>query len=150
MYIRRYWQNRQPVLTKLPTGIGQIANWYWRIWQYIHKNQYQLAIWSILVGVFANTGWRFCPISVKVHFPRFGQVEVKIGVGSLRIMPRYGIKNKKKSILPTEMYIVRLSLTKKLEKNYQNYLIQKSINCFFFSQFDYFDPLAYCLDAYYI
>ena len=41
----RYLPNRQAVLTKSPTGIdqiangiGQMANRYWRIWQYIHIN----------------------------------------------------------------------------------------------------------------
>ena len=38
MYHRRYWRDRQPILAKSPTSIGQITNLYWRIWQYIHIN----------------------------------------------------------------------------------------------------------------
>merc|ERR1711860_405364 len=70
MYHQGYWRNRQPVLAKSPTGIGQIANRYWPNHQLllaksptgIDEIVYQgneLAIWPIPVGDFVNTVRRF-------------------------------------------------------------------------------------------
>ena len=56
-------------------------------------------IWPIPVGDLANTGWRLGQYPRWYIFQDLGRFEVEIGnsknMGSLRIMPRYGIKNKK-------------------------------------------------------
>ena len=68
---------------------------------------YVLSNSSIPVGDLANTGWRsgqyrlaISPIPAMVHFKDLGRFEVEIenskNMGGLKIMPRYGIKNKKK------------------------------------------------------
>ena len=60
--------------------------------------QYQLAIWPIPVGDLVNTGWRFRKYQRRYIFQDLGRFEVEIGdsknMGGLRIMLRYGIKNK--------------------------------------------------------
>ena len=64
-FANRYWPIRQPVLANSPTGIGQIANRYWSNCQLVPWfngwwfRQYRLLIWPIPVGELANTGWRF-------------------------------------------------------------------------------------------
>ena len=83
------------------------------------------AIWPIPVGdllntgegtypnigpvcVLANTGWRIGKYRRRYIFQDFGRFEVENGdsknMGGLRIMPRYGIKNKKID-LATEVYL---------------------------------------------
>ena len=61
--------------------------------------QYQLAIWPIPVGDFANNG-------EGTFLEDLGRFEVEIkdskNMEGLRIIPRYGIKNKKKIDLATE------------------------------------------------
>ena len=130
----QYWPNRQQVLAKSLTGIGQIAYPYglncqlvslvynsintgWRFgqyrlvilecWQkgyasficmYCRIRQYRLAIWPIPFGNLANTGWQFGQYQLAIWSIPVGDL-VEIGdsknMGGLRIMPRYGIKNKK-------------------------------------------------------
>ena len=84
-----------------PIRVGDLVNTGWRF------GPYRLVIWSIPVGDMANTGWRFGQYRRRYIFQDLGRFEVEIGdsknMGGLRIMPRYGIKNKKKSILPTEV-----------------------------------------------
>ena len=60
----RYWPIRQPVLAKSTTGIDEITN-HWtkeRVGNLINTGwqfgQYRLVFWSIPVGELANTGWR--------------------------------------------------------------------------------------------
>ena len=83
----------------------------WRIGQYrltIYVNtgwrigQYRLANWPIPVGELANTGWRFRQYRRRYIFEDLGRFEVEIedskNMEGLRIMSRYGIEHKKKSI----------------------------------------------------
>ena len=60
-------------------------------------------IWPIQVDDFANTGIKFANAGEGTFLKNLGRFEVEIedskNMGDLRIMPRYGIKNKKKSIL---------------------------------------------------
>ena len=60
---------------------------------------YVLSNSSIPVGDLANTGWRFGQYRRRYIFQDLGSFQVEIGdsknMGGLRIMPRYGIKNKK-------------------------------------------------------
>ena len=69
---------------------------------YCQIRQYRLAIWPIPVGNLVNTGWRFGQYQWRYIFQDLGRFEVESGdsknIGGLRIMPRYGIKNKRKSI----------------------------------------------------
>ena len=54
-----------------------------------------MAIWSIPVGDFVNTGW--C-LPIPVGDGTFSKIWAGLrskNIGGLRIMPRYGIKNKK-------------------------------------------------------
>ena len=127
MYLRRYWRNRLPVLAKLPTGIDEITNRLTKLptrFLGIQSQQYRLAIWPIPVGDLANTGWRFGQYLLAIwsipvgDFANTGEdtfSKIWAGSGSksgilktwgcLRIMLRYGIKNKKKSILATEVFL---------------------------------------------
>ena len=60
--------------------------------------QYWLAVWPIAVGDLANTGRRFGQYRQRYIFQDLGRFEVENGdsknMGGLRIMPRYGIRNK--------------------------------------------------------
>ena len=58
------WPNHQPVLALTPTGIDQIANRYWRIWQYMHINYvYPFCRHSEIT----NRYWPTCqPVLVKL------------------------------------------------------------------------------------
>ena len=53
----------------------------------------------VCIVKFVNTGWRFGQYRRRYIFQDLGRFEVEIGdskiMGGLRIMPRYGIKNKK-------------------------------------------------------
>ena len=87
--------NRQPVLVKSPTGIGQIANLYWLnrqllslVYNFINTRwrfgQYRLAIWPIPVGDLTNTGWWFQNVGKKdmhnlyVCIVKYGQYRLAI------------------------------------------------------------------------
>ena len=75
-----------------------------------------MAIWPIPVSDLVNTGWQFGQYWLAIWPIPFGDLantgegtfsKIWAGLrsksGGLRIMPRYGIKNKKKSILATEV-----------------------------------------------
>ena len=61
---------------------------------------YWYMIWPIQVDDFANTGIKFANTGEGAFLKNLGRFEVEIedskNMGDLRIMPRYGIKNKKK------------------------------------------------------
>ena len=85
-----------PVLVIWPIQVGDLANTGWRF------GQYWLAIWPIPAGDLANTGWRFRQYRRRYIFQDLGRFVIEIGdsknMGGLRIIPRYGIKSKKRSI----------------------------------------------------
>ena len=96
-----YYQIRQYQLAIWPIPVGDLVNTSWQF------GQYRLAFRPILVGDLTNTGWRYGQYRRRYIFQDLGRFEVEIedskNMGGLRIMPRYGIKNKKKSILATEV-----------------------------------------------
>ena len=89
---------------------GDFVNTGWRI------GQYRLANWPIPVGELANTGWRFRQYRRRYIFEDLGRFEVEIedskNMEGLRIMPKYGIKNKKNRfgyrIVPVPSYLYSL------------------------------------------
>ena len=84
----------------------------------IYMYIYMYMIWSILVGVLANTGWRFGQYRGRYIFQDLGRFEVEIGdsknMGVLKIMLRYEFKNKKISILAPEVSLLSVNFLDKL------------------------------------
>ena len=82
------------VIWSIPVGDLAHTGWWF--------GQYRLAIWPIPVGVLANTSWQFGQYRRRYIFQDLGRFVIEIrdskNMGGLRIIPRYGIKSKKRSI----------------------------------------------------